>query len=94
MLDVLAWSRLCLGLGRTRDLDPERRVCVASSLSLKSDIGPLLPRDRCGDRDRLRGRCNKDLRAINKFDELPDCCAKQDEFEDDRSESCDEDIAM
>ena len=87
MPDVSARSRLYLNLGSTRDLDSERRPCVASSLLLKCDNGLLLLRDCCGDCDLLRGRCIKDLRETKKFGGLPCCCAKQDEVEDDRSES-------
>lgn len=61
-----------------------------SSLLHKSDVELLLLRDRLGDRDLLRGRCSKDLREIKKFDELSGCCNKQDEFEEDGSESLDE----
>ena len=90
MLEVSARLFLSLSLGRTRDLDSERRVRVAPSLSLNSDIDLSLLRDRLGDLDLLRGRCSKDLRETKKFGELSDCCTKQDEFEDDGSEPWDE----
>ena len=87
MLDVSARTCLSLSLGRTRDLDSERRFRVASSLSLDSDIDLSLLRDRLGDRDLLRGRCSRDLKDTKKFDELSGCCTMQDKFEDDGSES-------
>lgn len=60
-------------------------ICLALSMSytvLHSDDGLSLLRDRLGDRDLLKGHCTKDLRQSKKFDELPGCCADEDESDD------------